>query len=64
MNEKLLRIKDVKNYVPISTSGIYKKMSELKFPLVCKIGGTAFWKLSEIQKYINEGDNYISENTK
>lgn len=61
MEEKLLRIKDVKAYIPLSTASIYAKMSQGKFPKVHKIGGTAFWKMSEIQEYITQGDNYVQK---
>ena len=54
--EKLLRLRDVKEFIPMSTASVYKKMKELKFPSVHKFGGTAFWKLSEIQEYIDKGE--------
>jgi len=60
--EKLLRLRDVKEFIPISTASIYKKMKELRFPGVHKFGGTAFWKLSEIQDYINKGEDAFYEN--
>lgn len=59
MNERLLRRKDVQEIVPISTAAIYAKMKDLKFPQVHKYGGTAFWKLSEIQEYIEKGEEYV-----
>lgn len=59
--EKLLRLKDVKEFVPISTASIYGKMKELKFPSVHKFGGTAFWKWSEIQEYIEKGEEYVHQ---
>ena len=61
MKEILLRIKGVKVYVPLSTASIYAKMAKGKFPKVHKIGGTAFWKMSEIQEYITQGDNYVQK---
>jgi len=62
--EVLLRIKGLKEYVPISTASIYKKMAAGKFPLQHKIAGTAFWKLSEVQEYIEKGDNFIQKKRK
>lgn len=59
MNERLLRRKDVQEIVPMSTAAIYSKMKDLKFPQVHKYGGTAFWKLSEIQEYIEKGEEYV-----
>lgn len=61
MNERLLRRKDVQEIVPISTASIYAKMKDLKFPQVHKYGGTAFWKLSEIQEYIEKGEEYVHQ---
>lgn len=61
MNERLLRRKDVQEIVPLSTSGIYSKMKDLKFPKVYKYGGTAFWKMSEIQEYIEKGEEYVNQ---
>lgn len=61
MEEKLLRIKDVKVYIPLSTPSIYEKMAKGKFPKVHKIGGTAFWKMSDIQAYIEQGDKYVQK---
>ena len=62
--EVLLRIKGVKEYVPITTSSIYKKMAGGAFPKQHKIGGTAFWKLSEIQDYIEKGDDWVQKKRK
>lgn len=59
MSERLLRRKDVQEIVPISTAAIYNKMKDLKFPQVHKYGGTAFWKSSEIQEYIEKGEEYV-----
>ncbi|WP_044417588.1 helix-turn-helix transcriptional regulator [Halarcobacter anaerophilus] len=61
MKERLLRRKDVQEIVPMSTAAIYSKMKDLKFPKVHKYGGTAFWKLSEIQEYIEKGENYVHQ---
>ncbi|MGB6328545.1 MAG: AlpA family phage regulatory protein [Halarcobacter sp.] len=61
MNERLLRRKDVQKIIPISTASIYCKMKDLKFPQVYKYGGTAFWKLSEIQEYIEKGEEYVHQ---
>lgn len=59
--EKLLKIKDVKKYIPISTASIYNKMNELRFPNTYKFGGSVFWKLSEIQEYIDKGEEYVHQ---
>lgn len=61
MEERLLRRKDVQKIVPIATATIYNKMKELRFPSVHKFGGTAFWKFSEIQEYIDKGEDYVHQ---
>lgn len=59
MEEKLIRIKGVKSYVPLPTSTIYAKIKALRFPQQYKYGGTACWKMSEIQEYIDKGEEYV-----
>jgi predicted DNA-binding transcriptional regulator AlpA len=56
--ERLLRLKSVKEYIPLATPTIYAKMKEGKFPKQHNIGGTAFWKLSEIQDFIQKGNDW------
>jgi len=53
-NERLLRIKQVIDFVGLSRAQIYKLCREDKFPKFHKIGGTTVWQLSEIQKYIQK----------
>ncbi len=59
MEERLLRRKDVQKIVPISTATIYNKIKALRFPKQIKNGGTACWKMSEIQEYIEKGEDYV-----
>ncbi len=56
MEEKLLRIKGVKIHVPLPTSTIYAKIKALRFPKQHRYGGTVFWKMSEVQLYIDIGE--------
>ncbi len=56
MEERLLRRKDVQKIVPISTATIYNKIKNLRFPKQYKNGGTACWKMSEVQLYIDIGE--------
>ncbi|MCT7600297.1 helix-turn-helix transcriptional regulator [Aliarcobacter butzleri] len=56
MEERLLRRKDVQKIVPIATATIYAKIKALRFPKQYKNGGTACWKNSEIQLYIDIGE--------
>ena len=58
MNEKLLRRQDVEELTGIKCSTIYAKMKKMRFPKQHKYGGTACWKMSEIQEYINNGEDY------
>ena len=52
INEKLLRFKDVQQYVPFSRAKIYELIKEMRFPSPIKIGGSALWRSSDIQNYI------------
>lgn len=61
MEERLLRRKDVQKIVPISTATIYKRIKQLRFPKQYKNGGVVFWKMSEIQEYINKGEEYVHQ---
>lgn len=61
MEERLLRRKDVQKIVPISTATIYNKIKALRFPKQIKNGGTACWKMSEIQEYIEKGEDYVHQ---
>jgi predicted DNA-binding transcriptional regulator AlpA len=61
MEEKLLRRKDVQKIVPIATATIYAKIKALRFPKQIKNGGTACWKMSEIQEYIDKGEEYVHQ---
>ena len=54
--DKLVRIRGLKEYIPSPTSTIYAKMKALKFPQQQKIGGTAYWRMSHIQLYIDIGE--------
>lgn len=52
IEEKLLRIKDVKLYIPFSTAKIYRLMNENQFPKSIKVGGSVLWRLSDIKNYV------------
>jgi predicted DNA-binding transcriptional regulator AlpA len=56
MEEKLLRLPQVKENTGIKTSTVYAKIKALKFPQQYKYGRTACWKKSEIQLYIDIGE--------
>ncbi len=61
MEERLLRLPQVIENTGIKTSTIYAKMKQMRFPKNYKYGGTACWKMSEIQEYINKGEEYVHE---
>jgi len=52
--EKLLTIKEVTEIVGFKTSTIYKFIQQNKFPKQIKIGTASRWKLSDIQKWLQE----------
>lgn len=53
IEDRLLRIKTVLEYVQISRSSWYTLVNKKIAPLPIKIGRSVFWKLSDIQKFIN-----------
>jgi prophage regulatory protein len=59
MEERLLRRKDVQKIVPIATATIYSKMKQRRFPKNYRYGRTSCWKMSEIQEYIDKGEEYV-----
>lgn len=56
MSEILLRRPDVEKLTGIKCATIYWKIKNLRFPKQYKYGGTACWKMSEIQEYIDIGE--------
>ena len=50
--EKLLRLKDVLKIIPVGRSTWYEGIKEGRFPKPIKLGRSSFWKLSDIQKLI------------
>ena len=50
--EKLLTIKEGSSMVGFKKSTLYKKIRDGTFPRPLKIGTSSRWKLSEIQKWI------------
>ncbi|MEA2098646.1 MAG: helix-turn-helix domain-containing protein [Campylobacterota bacterium] len=52
--EKLLKIKQVVEYVSLSKAKIYELRREGKFPASIRVQGSVFWKHSDIQKYIKK----------
>ncbi len=56
MKETLLRRPDVEKMVGIKCATIYLKIKNLRFPKQHKYGGTACWKMSEVQLYIDIGE--------
>ena len=63
MEEKLqlLRRPEVEKMVAAKCSTIYAKIKKLRFPKQYKYGGTACWKMSEIQEYIDKGEEYVHQ---
>jgi len=54
MNEKLISINQVTEMVGFKKSTIYKFIKSKNFPKPVKIGYSSRWKLSDIQKWMEE----------
>jgi prophage regulatory protein len=52
--EKFLTIKEVTEIVGFKRSTIYKFINKGKFPKQIKIGKASRWRLSDIQKWLQE----------
>ena len=52
IEEKLIRIKTVIEYIQLSRSTIYLMVSRGEFPKPIKIGGSVLWRKTEIDAYI------------
>ena len=56
LNEKFLRMSEVRSYVPYSRASIYRLIAAGKFPapyFLSGSGGAVAWKASEIRAFIN-----------
>ena len=53
-NERLLRLRQVQEYVPFCRSKIYQLLDKNEFPKPLKVGGSIVWKESQIKKYIEK----------
>lgn len=56
MDEILWRLPEVLHRTGKKTSTVYSKIKALKFPQQHKYGGTACWKRSEINEWIDIGE--------
>ncbi|BAI79786.1 transcriptional regulator [Deferribacter desulfuricans SSM1] len=54
VQEKLLRLKDVLEIIPVGRSTWYEGIKKGIFPKPIKLGRSSFWKLSDIQKLIED----------
>lgn len=51
--DKLLRMKQVLEVIPVAKSTIWQWVKEDRFPKPIKLGGkTTVWKMSEIQRFV------------
>lgn len=51
--DKLLRVKQVLEVIPVAKSTIWQWVKEDRFPKPIKLGGkTTVWKMSEIQRFV------------
>jgi len=54
MSERLITIKEVTQIVGFKRSTIYKFIQQNKFPSPFKIGKSSRWKLTDIQKWMEQ----------
>lgn len=52
MEDRMVKISTVQEYVEISKSKIYEDMKQGLFPENHTVGGSALWFMSDIQTYI------------
>ena len=50
--DRLLREKEVRTYIPVGRSTFLAGVKDGLYPTPIKLGGTNFWRLSEIQQFI------------
>jgi len=56
MGERLMRLKEVLEIIPVSKRNFYYGMEEGRFPKPVRLGPrTVAWKASDIEKIIKEG---------
>ncbi|MDY0365601.1 MAG: helix-turn-helix domain-containing protein [Arcobacter butzleri] len=53
--DRLLKIEDVLEYIPVSKQHWYNLVKTGKAPKQIKFGTSSFWKYSDIQKLIQQG---------
>ncbi|MGA1863235.1 AlpA family phage regulatory protein [Deferribacter thermophilus] len=54
VQERLLRLKEVLEIIPVGRSTWYEGIKKGIFPKPIKLGRSSFWKLSDIQKLIED----------
>lgn len=53
-NDKLLKLSDVEQTIKLKKDFIYNNIKKGTFPKPIKIGNASRWKMSEIQKWIEQ----------
>lgn len=53
-NDKLLKLSDVEQTIKLKKDFIYNSIKQGTFPKPIKIGNASRWKMSEIQKWIEQ----------
>lgn len=61
MEDRLIKITTVMEYVQMSRSKIYEYMKKGLFPQNHTVGGSSLWFMSEIQDYIKDQKNIKNE---
>lgn len=60
VEDKLLKLQSVLEYIQISKTKIYDLMAAEKFPQPTRIGGNVLWLMSDIQEYIKSVKKQVS----
>ena len=54
MNQRIIRLPQVKSMVGLGTTAIYEKIKRGEFPKQIKLGRLSGWVEAEIQEWINQ----------
>ena len=51
-DERLIRMKEVKRIISLSSASIYRRIRDGKFPAPIKDGNCSFWEESKVREYV------------
>jgi len=64
VTDRLIRISDVLALTGIPKTSLYRLMSQGKFPKPQKFGRAAYWKLSEVNRFLSDPGHYAPASPK